>query len=419
MSPISCPVSCKGTEKNPECVVETCCAQVRAIALFEALGGFDRQFLGEKASSDERARASTARTKGNSIDSVGPGGTGYGSGSSHASWHVNGGGRGRGRGKAHSEVSHPKKSYSDTIAAHWEEIVARALEILTRYLPDPYSNNAQIYDMIPHESIQSLLSLSQLPELLGSLLRNDSVTDWIARSDTYHAMLRLLRRMADCELTIDLLISDGWEKSSSCGLQEWMWGDGEIKWALDDKRQIIRTAPLYNHFKKLTRQCEAFLAGASQLMNGDDVEDEDEEVGEMVVKGTSLCGDIIAARDDMDRMLQTLGKLNPEERESCGDSDQTIGKGKGKAKDVSLDIEQTYNRDCERLAFQHVSMSETSNDGGLVFKEFNYFDMVQKTSNQTRIPKDRLHLVKELAVTATCLPPGVWVRVDEVRNDVM
>ncbi|KAJ8508783.1 hypothetical protein ONZ45_g8975 [Pleurotus djamor] len=30
-----------------------------------------------------------------------------------------------------------------------------------------------------------------------------------------------------------------------------------------------------------------------------------------------------------------------------------------------------------------------------------------------------MHLVKELAVMATSLPPGIWVRVDETRNDVL
>ena len=50
---------------------------------------------------------------------------------------------------------------------------------------------------------------------------------------------------------------------------------------------------------------------------------------------------------------------------------------------------------------------------------YKYASELEQTANATRNPKDRLHLVKELAVMATSLAPGVWVRVDEVRNDAM
>ena len=92
----------------------------------------------------------------------------------------------------------------NALAAHFDEIIVRALNTITSYLPSPYSENAQIYDMLPHPATGTLLLLSQLPDLLASLLRNDSVTDWIARIDVYQAMLALLRRMADCELTLEV-----------------------------------------------------------------------------------------------------------------------------------------------------------------------------------------------------------------------
>ncbi len=53
------------------------------------------------------------------------------------------------------------------------------------------------------------------------------------------------------------------------------------------------------------------------------------------------------------------------------------------------------------------------------YPTYKYGPELARTANATRNPKDRLHLVKELAVMATSLPPGVWVRVDEVRNDAM
>lgn len=82
--------------------------------------------------------------------------------------------------------------------------MVRALATITSLLPDPYRDDPQIYDHLPHGSIALLLLASQLPELLGTLLRNDSVTDWTNRSDVYNSMLSLLRRMSDCELTIEV-----------------------------------------------------------------------------------------------------------------------------------------------------------------------------------------------------------------------
>ncbi len=209
--------------QNEDCPLETCCADVRVIALFEALGAFDRQYLGERATANERAREAAAKLpKTAPGSSVGPGGTGYGTGRgsaygggfTYATAYANldnpyrnrgrGRGRARGRGKGASSLLVDDASQRDPLAAHFDEIIVRALHTITSYLPSPYSENAQIYDMLPHPATGTLLLLSQLPDLLGSLLRNDSVMDWIVRIDVYSAMLALLRRMADCELTLEV-----------------------------------------------------------------------------------------------------------------------------------------------------------------------------------------------------------------------
>lgn len=214
--------------QNEDCPLETCCADVRVIALFEALGAFDRQYLGERATANERAREAAAKLRKTAPgSSVGPGGTGYGTGRGGASYgggfiHVmaysnidhigyapyRARGRGRGRrGKAAFILPADDTPQRDPLAAHFDEIIVRALHTITSYLPSPYSENAQIYDMLPHPATGTLLLLSQLPDLLGSLLRNDSVMDWIVRIDVYSAMLALLRRMADCELTLEVHLS--------------------------------------------------------------------------------------------------------------------------------------------------------------------------------------------------------------------
>lgn len=203
---IPCPPSCRGKDK--ECRVLSCCANVRAIALFEALGGFDRQYLGERATSDSRSKEAAAAYRAKKTESVGPGGTGYGTSTqyspSYGFGHGSGRGRGRGRGGAQPSMEDVHTSVGITLAKHMDEIIVRAFSTITMILPAPYAESPQEYDMLPHPSTTALLQLSQLPELLASLLRNDSVTDWISRSDVYNAMLALLRRMADCELTLEV-----------------------------------------------------------------------------------------------------------------------------------------------------------------------------------------------------------------------
>ena len=182
-----------------------------------------------------------------------------------------------------------------------------------------------------------------------TLLRNDSVTDWVERSETYHAMIILLRRMVDCELTVECLIQQRWEKSKSCGLEEWMWDDGEITWEMEKGKPgrpssvFARDPPLFDSFKRLNKQCEAFLAGASQVMfengNDDDVEE--------MVQATSICGDITAAGDDIERAIVALGRLpSPNhsgynaELEEPPKADMSRPMGKGKNRDPAVDMEK-------------------------------------------------------------------------------
>lgn len=232
---------------------------------------------------------------------------------------------------------------------------------------------------------------------------------------------------------IQVLIGPRWEIKKSCGLEDWMWGDGSIVWEhKPDTNDPVRAPPLYAHFKKLTRQCEAFLAGASSLLESGAADDG--ETAETAVKATSLCGDIIAAKDDIERAMAVMGKdpetisrsMDPAEDPATsasiaeGKSVKGMDKDKGKGLDRVVNLERTYARECERLAFKYTSLSKPTPSGdGLDYPGYKYAHEVRQTANATRNPKDRLHLAKELAVTATSLPPGLWVRVDEVRNDVM
>ena len=154
-----------------------CCAEVRAIAIFEVLGAFDHQFLSEQATANSQALVNVAQNNSASIgNSVGPGGTGYGTNGSHAYTAYK-----------HSKSKAPAISgkIKAVATSHWEMVVVHALITLTELLPAPYMENPQVYDMLPHVSIGHLLLLSQIPTLLADLLCNDSVTDWISRKETY------------------------------------------------------------------------------------------------------------------------------------------------------------------------------------------------------------------------------------------
>ncbi|EFI28700.1 ubiquitinating enzyme [Coprinopsis cinerea okayama7 len=376
--------------------------------------------------------------------SVGPGGTGYGTGNYHAQphYHFHGTGTGRGRGRGRGRGGAASSSRPELIplqqrtsidyAARWDQTVSRALTSIRDLLPSPCSETPEIYDLLPHPSLSALILMSYVPTVLAQLLRNDSVTDWIARSHVYHAMLSLLRRMSDSELIIRVLVGSRYEISQSPGLGAWMRDEGEIVWQRDSTGAIELAPPLLEHFKKLTKQSETFLQAASQQL-GDDGGG-DEEGG--LIDGLSLCGDIIAGRDDIARAMGIIGSFGssegdedvdvdvPQATNSNGVTTRGRGKGKGKGKQKAppnteaFDVEKGYISACEKLAFEHTALG-TDGPDGLVYANYNYFGQLKATQNQTRIPKDRLHLAKELAVMATSLPPGIWVRVDEVRNDAI
>jgi len=380
--------------KNSNCKILECCAEGRAIAIFEILGGFDQQYIVEQSASQSRAaKIAQNAQKG---PSVGPGGTGYGMNNHRQSTN---------------KVSQANTPASSTL----ENNIISSIKVLIDLLPAPYCDNPKGFDLLPHPSIGHLISLSQLPIVLGGLLRNDSVTDWISRKETYNTMLSLLRRMADCELTIRCLIGQRCEAVTSCGIQEWMWQSGDIVWSQGSAGELEISPPLYTYFKKLTKQSESFLTGAMSMLG----EEQDQaDVEETIIQAASLCGDIIAARDDLERAISIFGEpsstlsTNPETQ--LKKSSSRIKSRKGKAPAHAIEFNQVYAETCERLAFEYVSLSD-----GRSYLSYNYAQELEKTQTSTRLPQNRLHLLKELATTSTSLPAGIWVRVDEVRNDAM
>ncbi|KAG7094415.1 hypothetical protein E1B28_008014 [Marasmius oreades] len=406
---VSCTVSCKGkpTKKSKSttktaCTVHSCCAEGRAIAIFELLGGFDWKYLGEQEMSATRVQEAASRATKSSQDSVGPGGTGYSSGGY-------GGGYNSQRQQG-AQSTATKRSESERLSEHWDEIVSRAFHILIDLLPRQYADDAEIYDMLPHSSIGNLIALSCVPEYLVSLLRNDSVSDWIKRKDVYYAMLALLRRLSECELTVQVLVKPRREQKKPHGITKLMWREEELVWKRDSEGNIEMAPPLFDYLRKLTKQCESFLASASQaqlLENGNgDASEED------TISAASLCGDIIAVRDDIVRAMGVLG-ISPDE------GGNGMGKGKGKHADPRHAVEEEYRFTCEKLGFKHVELAAFAGGDGRLQNIYSYAAQLSESQTATRVPKDRFHLIKELATMATSLPEGIFVRVDETRNDAI
>ncbi|KAL1741247.1 hypothetical protein HDZ31DRAFT_45856 [Schizophyllum fasciatum] len=398
----SCPANhCRGCF-SPDCTVHLCCSTVRVIALFEALGSFDRQILNERAAADARA-AAASKGKGKHDGSVGPRGTGYG-----ADTRYGGYGFGPSCSLSYSRAyAEPRKgNRKEELGKHWDTLTIRALQIITDILPAPYSPDPAIYDVLPHAATGHLLTMSLLPDVLAALLRNDSITDWISRMGTYRSLLALLKRLADSELTARVLVGTRREMRQSCGIEPWIWRNGEIMWEkVNDKYSML--PPLYEHFRKLVKQCSAFLTAVQQ---------KNEDWDEDTIVAVSLCGDIMAAKDDMDRVMKML--------ETSGTIVQEPTSWKGLTRENAQDpLERRYADMCERLAFRHVPLDDASRGidqrEGLHYSHYNYDAHVQKTQNSTRRSGDTLHIAREQAALSTGLPSGIFVRVDETRNDVI
>lgn len=146
-----CPPNCKG--KN-ECPIKSCCASARAIGIFETLGGLDRAYLNERETANHRAHESTKRKRAVN-DSVGPGGTGYGTGRNYDGYDAYG---------SHSRSKKRKLTDSTAEVANqvdsWDRVLIAAISTVTEFLPNPYSENVQTFDLIPNPCIGDLISLS-------------------------------------------------------------------------------------------------------------------------------------------------------------------------------------------------------------------------------------------------------------------
>ena len=99
----------------------------------------------------------------------------------------------------------PKINVKD---AEQDLVYLAALRLISLLLPHPDLPDAQIYDYLPHPSLAPLLVVSTLADLLTDLLRNDSVSEWTARSEVYFALLDILTTLSGSEATLGVLFGE-------------------------------------------------------------------------------------------------------------------------------------------------------------------------------------------------------------------
>ncbi|GAA5854336.1 hypothetical protein JCM9279_004724 [Rhodotorula babjevae] len=329
-----------------------------------------------------------------------------------------------------------------------------ALTHLSALLPQPDSPTAKIYDYLPDASLAPLLEASTLPDLLAQLLRNDSVVEWTRRADVYFAMLAVLEGLGACETTLGVVFGRRRDKAFSEGVARWMRGEGEIKWARTagatgdeelgtaamgaragraTKRrkvkqveedgelsgQVVLATPLYTLLKKLTIQAEAFRRAATSGAF-DDTDADAALVG--------ICGDFATAGERFKALERVWSARQPVgdgvgENGGARSSPSRVrgavnGKGKSKVREWTQD---EYDKVCAELAYDNVELgtATSGSDGGKNFQTHHYKTEISAIDSSRRSHGSFVHIAKELAVLSTSLPPGIWVRVDESRIDVI
>ncbi|BGP11044.1 hypothetical protein JCM10049v2_006943 [Rhodotorula toruloides] len=319
-----------------------------------------------------------------------------------------------------------------------------AFRLLSSLLPSPDSPTPKIYDFLPSSLLSPLIELSTLPDLLTLLLRNDSVPEWQRRSEVYFSMLDVLGKIGGSEGLLGVLFGERREKRWSEGIGGWMRAVGEVRWerkALpgqaeeagkgkgkgkgkaaprgqkrkagereeeeENKGEVVMTAPLYTHLGKLLRQASAFRKAA---ISGDFDDSDAALIG--------ICGDFVTAGErfrQTEKVWEDMHGRDPG-RAVNGGSGEGKGEGKGKGKEHEW-TEADYFKACEALAYDSVNLAIENDKGEITYPNHYYNRDILASANSRRT--NFAHLAKELAVLSTSLPPGIWVRVDETRVDVI
>ncbi|GAA6009174.1 hypothetical protein JCM11491_005781 [Sporobolomyces phaffii] len=417
---------CKGCGEA-KVVDGNCCAAGRAVMLYEVLSELDRVYLVDhlKKPSTLANSGPPSKKKRGKPDGKGAG-TGYGSALRGVSATGVGGTPAPGLPVGPTKLEDPREVARD-------ELYLSALTVVSSLLPRPNSPTAAIYDYLPHPTFAPLVELSTLPDLLASLLRNDSVPEWHKRSPVYFAMLGVLEGLGQSEATFGLLFGERRDKKWSEGLGSWLRNEGDIVWetrliasspakpstSKGKKRKVGEepveqgrvefAVPLFSLLKKLAIQAGAFREAA---LSGDFDDDDAALIG--------ICGDLASAGERCAALAQIWSDrqnrngASPEGEEKL----KFDGKGKGRATGETWD-QGAYAKVCARLAYKCINLADQGSQDGRTFRTHHYHKDIAASASSRRSHASWIHFVKELAVLSTSLPAGIFMRVDEDRIDVI
>lgn len=173
--------SCSG---GGGCALWSCCTAVRAVAIWEALKGFDWVFgveAGFMGVSQGKEQHSQQQQQGYQHSPL---------------------------GKQHREAYVKLLiSKADKSMRRFEDAFVRTLRVVCSWLQPSSADDESVdyeqaeRDREAHEALLAhLFSTSYLLEVVHAFLSNNNVRDWIAHSETYLVILEMLRKMGDCGL---------------------------------------------------------------------------------------------------------------------------------------------------------------------------------------------------------------------------
>ncbi|KAF3931114.1 hypothetical protein ABW20_dc0108015 [Dactylellina cionopaga] len=296
----------------------------------------------------------------------------------------------------------------------------------------------------------SVMKISFLPELLQSLVRNDSIMDIDAGDtwDLYSACLELIRTLADHEPLLNLLVGALQEKKSSPGIANLIKLPTvpTLKGFAPSKKRVRTQSspepidfvlhcglegvaqPIIQSFEKLVKQCQAFMSNASRVVTNE----QDEETERLL----AFCIDVDSTAIKLKRQAGFLQKKKDQSRPVSASKNSHLA---SLSQDMlshplfsmmsvrrltgsldPLDIPLGTKQECKEALTSHLQFKfstsvATTHCGANPGMNFG---STAHAAGSAPNPGRMKRLIKELTVLSTTLPPGIFVRVQEDRPDL-
>lgn len=345
--------------------LDWCCELGRMFALWSLLCEFDNIQLTEQERSRRHVQQSSMQPTNDPFSTKK--GTGYGSGPGlmYSPFYT-----------THETLSLKSDSKTD---ASTKRILALIIELLPRRSD---RNKAAPPAMGP------MIELSLVQDRIAELLRNDSLQDATTRAGLYFAVFEFFERLGKHSDTSYLIYEERFVKKQSSGL-----------FVISTSKDLKgKGKPRATHHLTLGQGEDSTTTSLLATMSNIGIQSDALLKASQAVKSefrTADAQDLLEIADRIAKLqlsMQPLGILNPRIDSSKDDKDLTW---------------KAYN--------EKYCMTREENVLHNVVEKF------QKAANATgHSPPNRIkRLVTEASEMATSLPPNIFVKVDEVRPDVM